>query len=139
MEAHKRRAFAKAAAEIHAKLLEKFTTSQELVDFLRTDEGRRFLENTAGPQANPLERTLRSIRYGVILTIIGVGWLLLGLTNRFDDDGALTVIGFFFESVGLGFLASAGISHYFSRKWGLYNGTDSHKTDLFAAKPNETA
>src|SRR5206468_4142245 len=121
VESRRKQVQAKMAGEVHAKLLEKFATSDELVNFLRTDEGRRFMANAAGPGLNPLERILRSIKIGVVLVAIGVGWLLLGLTNRFDDEGALTLIGFVFESAGAGFLVAAGVSYYFSKKWKLFD------------------
>jgi hypothetical protein len=139
VDARRRHNQSKIASEIHGKLLDKFASSQELVDFLQTNEGRRFLESAGGPRANPLERVLKSIKLGVILTIVGLGWLLLGLTQRFDDEGALSLIGFLFESVGIGFLVSAAISYYFSKRWGLYAGTGLPRPDMAVSKPEETA
>lgn len=138
VDARRRREQSMSAAEIHSKLLEKFATSQELVDFLQTDEGRRFLESAAGPRLNPLEKIIRSIKYGTILAVFGLGLLLLGLMGRVDDDGALTVIGFMFESVGVGFLISAAISHYFSKRWGLYRGENLPGSEVFVPKPGAT-
>lgn len=139
VDARRRQAQSKAAAETHSKLLEKFTSSQELVEFLQTDEGRRFLESAAGPRLSPLEGVLRSARYGVILTIFGLGWLLLSLTGRYDDDGALTLIGVLIGSVGIGFLVSAAVSYYLSKKWGLLTAIGSGKPNTFVSKPEEAA
>ncbi|CAN5434803.1 MAG: hypothetical protein ACR2GW_10995 [Pyrinomonadaceae bacterium] len=138
VNSRRRQAEAKAAAETHGKLLEKFTSSQELVDFLHTDEGRRFLESAAGPRLSPLEGVLRFARYGVILTIFGLGWLSLNLLGRYDDDGAFTLIGVLLGAVGVGFLVSAAVSYYLSQKWGLLTAIGSSKLNTFAAKPGET-
>ena len=139
VDARRRQMQSKSAADIHMRLLDKFATSQEFVEFLQTDEGRRFMENAAGPQAHPLERVLRSVRYGVVLVVFGLGWLALGLTDRFNDEGAITFMGFLFESVGIGFLASAAITYYFSRKWGLYTGANLPKADVFVSRSGESA
>ena len=139
VDARRRREMSKNAAEIHNKLLEKFATSHELVDFLQTDEGRRFLENSAGPRLNPLEKIIRSIKYGTILATLGVGLLVLGLLNRVDDEGGLTVFGFIIEGIGAGFLISAAVSHYFSKRWGLYPNENVPQPDVFVSKPMETA
>jgi hypothetical protein len=139
VDARRRQTQSKTAGETHSKLLEKFTSSQDLVAFLQTDEGRLFLESASGSRLGPPERILRSVHYGVILTVAGLGWLSLGLTGRYDDDGALTVVGVLIGTVGVGFLVSAAVSSYLSKKWGLFTATGSGASSTFVTKPKESA
>ena len=132
VEARRRQMQSKSVAELQSQLLAKFGSAQEFVQFMQTDEGRRFLATLAQVRLSPAERVLRSIRIGVILTIIGLGWLSLALTGRFDDDGALTVIGVLFLATGIGFLISAAISYRLSKAWGVFTEPDKRNDPMSA-------
>ena len=114
---------AKAQAEIQVKLLDKFSSSQELLQYLQTDAGQRFFQPEEAPPEpkSPHSRILRSITAGTIMTFLGIGFVLL---SRWIDDGML-VPGVFFLAIGLGFLVSSAISFYLSKSWGLFNGDKS--------------
>lgn len=103
-------------AEVHGKLVDKFGSSQELVQYLESDAGRAFLEPPAVDQASPYRRILGSVHVGIILSLVGGVLLLLR-----DQDGVQGAVvgGGFLLALGLGFLISAGVSFQLSKAWGL--------------------
>jgi len=79
------RRWSKAAtvqSEVHAKLLEKFGSSQEMLAYMQTEAGKRFLESgtlAAEPQITRtppvLGRILGSMQFGVVSLVVGIGLL----------------------------------------------------------------
>ncbi len=95
---------ARMQAEVHGKLLDKFGSSQELVQYLESDAGKAFLEPPAVDQASPYRRILGSVQVGIILSVVGV--VLLIMRNQEGVQGAV-VVGGLLLALGLGFLISA--------------------------------
>lgn len=111
----------RAQSDMQTKLIDKFGSSQELLDYMKTDAGQRFIEAApveAPPKRNPYTRILRSITAGTILTSLGIGFV--SLASRAGDD-APVVFGTIALAIGLGFLVSAGISYFLSKSWGLFD------------------
>jgi hypothetical protein len=112
---------AKAQSDMQTKLIEKFGSSPELLDYMKTDAGQRFIQTApveAPPQRNPYARILRSITAGTILTFLGIGLLSI---SSFAGGHGFTVFGTIGLAIGLGFLVSAGISYFLSKSWGLFD------------------
>lgn len=113
--------------EMQAKLLERFGSSDELLTFLRTEEGRRALELPPVPVASdlglrvgsPVGRVLTSLQVGILLALAGGG--LLYLRSSFTADAAqpLLIFGTLALVLGVGFILSAGISFVLARHLGL--------------------
>jgi hypothetical protein len=112
--------------EFHTKLMDRFTASNDLLAYIQSPSGTRFLQSTpialdAAPRSMgaPLGRILWSVQGGVVLVAAGIGlWIVSG---RVSDDAsqpfqALGVIGI---ALGLGFAASAIISFVISSRLGL--------------------
>jgi hypothetical protein len=112
---------ARAQAEIQSKLLDKFESSQELLAYMQTDAGQRFVQIESEPVVtrNPQTKILGSIKVGTILACLGLGLLLLA--GIFGDEAPL-VLGTLALAIGLGFLVSSGISFKLSKSWGLIDG-----------------
>lgn len=110
-------------SSMQAKLLERFGSSEDLLAFLRTDEGRRALELPPIPVAlehgirsgSPVGRVLLSTQVGILLTLAGAG--LLRLRAHFAPPSAtpLLVFGTLALMVGIGFILSAAISYLLAR------------------------
>ncbi|HJS99591.1 MAG TPA: hypothetical protein VJ756_10895 [Terriglobales bacterium] len=108
----------KRIAELHAKLLDRFATGQELLTYLQTEEGKRFVETASVEHNNPMWRILGAVQAGVILTLIGIALLFLrgriaGGEDAFLGFGAVVL------ALGVGFLISAGVSWTLSKSVGL--------------------
>lgn len=110
-------------ADLYTRLLDKFGSSTEFVDYLQTETGRQFFEELPVQQTSPMSKILSSIQRGVILLLLGLGLVFLG--NLYDNSlgGDLYIIlvvsGTVALMVGTGFLISTGISYYLSKRWGL--------------------
>lgn len=108
----------KRVTELQKKLLDRFATGQELLTYLQTEEGKRFVETASVEHNNPMARILSAIQAGVILTLIGIALLFLrgriaGGEDAFLGFGAVVL------ALGVGFLISAGISWTLSKSMGL--------------------
>jgi hypothetical protein len=113
----------KVQTDTYSKLLEKFSTStnEELLAYVRSDTGKRFLESASlpmnsdpSPQMGGLwSRVMGSLQLGIVLTPVGIG--LLGLRNRLGDPVPLLIFGTLALALGIGFIISAGFSFALGR------------------------
>ena len=122
-ETRRRQAIARMQSDVHHKLIEKFASGHELADFLQTPGGVQLIGSLEEAPANkrPAEGILRSTQVGVILTLLGLGFLSLRgvIHGGVGDKEGPVVIGILILSLGIGFLASSTISYRLSRSWGL--------------------
>lgn len=118
----RRRQVSRDVAELHSKILDKCAANQELLNYVESEPGRRFLESAPIYDTNPLDRILHAIQSGVVLALLGVAGLLVRQT---DDDPdfrrALLILGSGALAVGVGFLISAATSYLLCRSWGVVN------------------
>jgi hypothetical protein len=119
----------KVQSEVHSKLLDRFTTNQDLLSYIQTPAGRHFLESApisidSGPKSvsAPLGRILFSVQVGIVLTFAGVGLNLVSQTLGFEEVAQpLYVLGALGIAVGVGFVLSALVAYVMSRRMGLIN------------------
>lgn len=119
--------------EVHSKLLDRFSSSEELLAYMRTPAGSRFLESApisldAGAPTRavsaPLNRILWSVQAGVVLMLAGGGLIVARNQAIFEEIRVmLYMMGVFGIFVGIGFVLSAVASYALSRKLGLFDGT----------------
>jgi len=120
--------------QIHTKMIDKFSASDEFIRFMQTPEGTKYLESfTERPKARPAEKIIGAARTGVILIMLSLGFMLTGaLLDRGSMlDSPTFFIGLLGFFLGVGFLASGIVSHKLSRSFGLLDdsqhGTDSRE------------
>lgn len=111
--------------EVHNRILDRFGSSEELLEYVRTSAGTRFLE--AAPisvqterASSPQSRVVRSVQIGVIVAAAALGTLLI--SGRFDDEGSqvLFALGVIALSIGVGFIGSAAVTNVLSQRLGLW-------------------
>jgi hypothetical protein len=116
----------KVQFDTHAKLLDRFTSNEDLLAYVQTPAGRRFLEAMPIPIQEqphaigaPLSRILWSVQAGVVLAAGGLG--LLYVSSRFTDEPEqfFMVVGVIAIALGAGFLISAVAAYAISRRLGL--------------------
>src|SRR5215471_3859331 len=73
----------KYSADIHSKLLDRFTNNQDLVAFLEGPAGRKFFESLHFDLADSVNRILNAVQLGVTLLLLG--FALLGVRTTQDD------------------------------------------------------
>ena len=116
----------KQQSEIHGRLIEKLGTSQELVAYMETEAGKRFLMASpiaAGPEfgqrmPNTVSRVLTSLSTGIVLALVGVGFLLLRNAGP-DTPEPMLITGTLLLMPGLGFILSAGVTWVLAQRLGL--------------------
>ena len=116
----------KLQSEVHGRLIDKFSTSQELAAYMSTDAGRRFLEAapiSAGIEPeqrvpNAVARVLTPLQIGIVLVLLGIGLLLLRHTSP-DTEVPMLVLGTVVLMPGHGFIISAGVTWVLAARLGL--------------------
>ena len=71
----------KLQTDVHGKLIERMGTSQEVLTYMDTDAGKRFLEaapiavglRPASPVPSPVARVLTPLQIGIVMTLLGIG------------------------------------------------------------------
>jgi hypothetical protein len=113
-------------SEVHNKLLDRFTSNEEVLSYMQTTGGKRFLESApipmdAGPRAvsAPISRMLWSVQVGLILAAAGVGLQFVGRSVEKTVAQPLLAMGVLAVAIGVGFLVSAFVSFVLSKRLGL--------------------
>jgi hypothetical protein len=118
----------KLQTDMQNKLLERFTSNEEMLAFIQTSAGQRFLESASlaaeqGPRAlsAPVGRMLWSIQLGIVILVAGVGLEIVSykLSNYEDVIAGFQVAGGIVIALGIGFILSALGSFMLSRRLGL--------------------
>jgi hypothetical protein len=119
----------KVQAEAHNKLLDRIGANEELLAYVQSPAGSRFLEsapialNLAGrPAGAAVNRILWSLQLGVVIAAAGLGLRYISGQVPPDPSQALRAIGGLGVALGIGFILSAAISYALSRHLGLLDG-----------------
>lgn len=108
---------AKFRADVQNKLLDRFGSSKEFVDFLQSDGGEKFLSPVvASSPVGPREKVISAIKTGVIMAFLGGGFAMA--SSRIDDDGMM-VPALLLMMLGLGFVVSGLVSQRLATSLGL--------------------
>jgi hypothetical protein len=109
--------------EVHNKILDRFSSSEELLAYIKTPAGSKYLESAPiplhaerAPQTSPYSRVLWSIQIGVIIAAGGLGMLIVGAWNPGNAGSGFLALGAIASCVGAGFVVSALISLFLSRR-----------------------
>jgi len=116
----------KLQSEVHGRLIDKFSSSQELAAYMETEAGKRFLEAAPIPVGfeqekrvpNALARVLTPLQIGIVLILLGLGCFLLRSAST-DTNIPMLVFGTLVLMPGLGFIISAGVTWVLAGRLGL--------------------
>ena len=116
----------KLQTDVHGKLIDRFGSSQELLNYMGTEAGKRFLEAAPIPvdfepqqrMPNAVARVLMPLQIGIVLVLLGVGFFLLRNVHA-DMRIPMLVLGTIFLMPGIGFILSAGITWILAGRLGL--------------------
>lgn len=129
----KQRANTRTRTDVYNRLIDKFSSTPELIEFLRSDAGLRFIEEQTVEPSQPLMKIMNSIRLGVSLALVGGGMLVVGnLWDRTLGDDLYTVIalgGTVALTAGAGFIVAAAISYKLCKSWGLMPSVEKGKAN----------
>ena len=124
----------KIQTEAHTKLLDRFTSNEDLLAYAQSPAGRKFLESS--PIAVELPRSLNapfgrilwSAQAGAVLTVLGAG---IAVVSQFAADevaAPISAVAALVIALGIGFLISAVIAYVVSRRFGLVQPSTSPET-----------
>ena len=116
----------KTQTDVHAKLFDRLTSNEELVAYIQTPSGQRFLQSApvlldAGPRAigAPIGRILWSVQAGIVLAVVGIG-LWFARSNAIEElSGPLNIVAILIVALGVGFAISAAVAYAMSQRLGL--------------------
>ncbi|MGH9371694.1 MAG: hypothetical protein ACRD15_09205, partial [Vicinamibacterales bacterium] len=113
-------------AEVHTKLMDRFSSNDELLTYVQTPSGRRFLESGPSPlqeiapaMGAPFSRILWSVQLGAVLLVSGMGLLFLSGRAIPEAREFFYVFGCLATAIGAGFVVSAAAAYVLSRRLGL--------------------
>jgi hypothetical protein len=119
-------------AEVHGKLMDRLGSNSELLAYMQTPGGKRFLESApipmeSGPRALsvPFGRILWSIQIGLILGAAGFGFVFMSRGVEKTVGQPVLAMGTLAVAVGIGFLLSAVVSFVLSKRLGLLGSAAS--------------
>jgi len=115
--------------EVHTKLLDRFAGTDELMAYVQTPAGRRFLEAAPIPIDGPVDRTIApplnrilwSVQAGIVLVIGGLGFQYVSSNIMDEVAEGLWTIGVLAMAFGLGFVVAGIFSFVMSRRLGLFD------------------
>ncbi len=116
----------KLQSDVHGKLIDKFTSNQELASYMETEAGRKFLEAAPIPvgieqdrrMPSAVARILTPLQAGIVMVLLGIGLLSLKHAGP-DMEMPMLVFGTIVLMPGIGFIISAGVSWLLAAKLGL--------------------
>ena len=117
----------KIQLEVHSKLMDRFTNNEDLLAYIQTPSGKRFLEQAPlqleSPRAinAPLGRILWSAQAGAVATVLGMGVISVSRYTLEEVASPLAGFGVDIMSLGLGFIVSAILAYVLTRRFGLLN------------------
>jgi hypothetical protein len=114
-------------AEVHTKIMDRLTTNEDLLAYIQSPAGRRFLEATPlndggdgqprpGLPSGPI---LWSTMAGIVLTVLGTGFRYASALVVSDVQPAFQIVGIIIIALGIGFLLSAVLAFFVSARMGL--------------------
>lgn len=116
--------------EVHGKLLDRLQSNEDLLAYMQTAAGKRFLESAPIPLdaqqpravGAPINRILWSVQVGLILAMGGVGFRFVGSAVERTAAQPFVAMGTLAMAIGVGFLLSAFVSFFLSKRLGLFTG-----------------
>jgi hypothetical protein len=123
----------KTNVETHSKIMDRLTSNEDLLAYMESPAGRRYLEAAPIPMEGnrkmlnaPFGRILWSLQAGLVVGALGVG-LIYGSTRLGSSDFysmgqvPLAIIGIAGLAVGAGFCISAFAAYGLSSRLGLFD------------------
>ena len=111
-------------AEVQSKLIERFGSGPELIEFLKSSEGQQFATGISKlPKLAARDRVVSGFTRAIFLTFLGLAFLALCFSEM-ENPGFL-ITGAVLTALGLANLVSAIVSLKLSKQMGLVDSDDS--------------
>ncbi len=121
----------KSQSEVHNKVLDRMQSNEDLLAYIQTPAGKRFLESAPiqmdSPRSigAPFGRILWSAQAGAVLTVLGLGITLVSQTTLEEVAAPLAAMGAIVGALGVGFIVSAVLAYALTRRFNLMPGQNT--------------
>jgi hypothetical protein len=118
----------KIQTDIHTKLMDRMATNEELLAYIQSPAGRRFLESSSSPTepdsprlGAPVGPIIWSMMAGIVLATVGAGFRFAAQSVT-DAEAlqAFTVAGVIILALGIGFIFASVMAYLVSSRLGLF-------------------
>jgi hypothetical protein len=110
-------------AEVQSKLIERFGSGPELIEFLKSSEGQQFATGISKlPKLAARDRVVSGFTRAIFLTFLGLAFLALCFTEM--ENPGFIIAGAILTALGLANLVSAMVSLKLSKRMGLVDNDD---------------
>ena len=114
-------------ADVHTKLMERMASNEELLAYIQSPAGRRFLESApvradieSPSVAAPVGPIIWSMMMGIVLATVGVGFRFAGGYIGDENQKPFIVVGMIIMALGVGFILAALMAYLVSSRLGLF-------------------
>lgn len=125
----------KAQIELHNQLVQRIHSTQDVLRLLETEAGRQLLDALSLERPTTREEIVNSVRKGIILSMVGLGGLLLRLIFPMGY-GVFILASVLVGMIGAGLLVSSFVVYRLSQSWGLISDTRPKNREL---SPHDTS
>jgi hypothetical protein len=120
LESRRRALAIRTHADLLNRVLEKFGSSRDFFELSESPGGKRLLEALGSEPNGVGEKILAAVQRGVVLTVLGVGVLLLSVAiHAAALQEFIRIVGGVCLALGLGYLGSSVLSYRLARSMGL--------------------
>jgi hypothetical protein len=123
-------------ADVHSKLMDRMTSNEELLAYIQSPAGRRFLEAAplkpepdAPGFSAPVGSIIWAMMAGIILSTVGAGFSVAADSITDDVQRAFTVVGIILLALGAGFLIASLMAFVVSSRLGLFPARHTPTSD----------
>jgi heme/copper-type cytochrome/quinol oxidase subunit 3 len=117
----------KVQTEVHLKLMDRLTNNDELLAYVQSPVGQRFLDSAPMPHESesprlgaPVGPIIWSVMAGIVLATVGGGFRLAARSVTDDAQRAFSVIGVILLALGIGFMLASLMAYLVSARLGLF-------------------
>jgi hypothetical protein len=114
-------------ADVHSKLMDRMTNNEELLQYIQSPAGRKFLEAAPiRPEAEslssnaPVGPIIWSMMAGIVLATVGFGFRFSASFITDDSRQAFIVVGVIVIALGIGFIGASLMAFAVSSRLGLF-------------------
>jgi hypothetical protein len=112
---------ARLQSEVQNRMLDRFSSSQDLAAFAQTDAGKQMLESLKVETVSAYTRIIASVQAGIVMLLVGGAMLMLRARVPDAADG-FTVFGTLIIALGVGLGISSGVAYALSKSFHMLNG-----------------
>ena len=112
--------------EMHTKVFDRLTSNEEMLAYIESPAGRRFLDQSplaqqSLPSGAPVSRILWSVQLGVVLATLGLGLWIVNQNMNLPQEAlpAFYVLSVVAVALGVGAMISAVVAYLLSSRLGL--------------------